>query len=68
MGAGGEVGKHLEDFPCLEHDYESKEYDIGVCVAPDGHDGEHSFVDAADLMVSLGEHGPEFAVETPLVN
>jgi len=60
------MSEPLEDFPCLAHDDES--FDLRVCVAPDGHEGEHDFVNADELMVSVGEHGVEFKVEEAVIN
>lgn len=56
----------LEHFPCLAHDDES--WDLRVCVAPDGHEGEHSFVNGSELMVNLNDDGVHFKVETETVN
>lgn len=58
--------REIEDFPCLENDLDFDE--VRVCVLRDGHDGEHEFVSADELMVKLDDEDVRFAVVEQTVN
>lgn len=54
----------LDDFPCLENNFRFDDVEHYVCVAPDGHEGEHNFVPSNELMVKLDtDTGVEFSVD-----